>query len=217
VNLAGAQREAPQRRCVGCRQSAADSELVRFVTADGVLRVDVSRRLPGRGAWVHPRRGCLQRGLQRGGFAHALQTAVRAELGPVLDELRQQLEREALSRLGLIRRSGALAFGRDAAAQAVQQGKARALWLTTDAAPRTAREVARVAQEHGLPLVTVGGREAAGQALGTAPLAVVALPPGPAGERACVALQRWAELSQELDKVDEGPSRRAGKGRQGQA
>ncbi|MFH1811858.1 MAG: DUF448 domain-containing protein [Pseudomonadota bacterium] len=192
MNTAGEQRQDPQRRCVGCRQGAPAIELVRFVAADGVLRVDASRRLPGRGAWVHPRRGCLERGLKRGGFAHALKGSVRGELPSVLDALLGQLERDALSRLGLLRRSGALVFGRDSVARAVEQGKTLALWLATDTAPRTLRETERLASGQGLPVVIVGTQGAMGAALGSAPVAVAGLPRGAAGERVFAALRIWA-------------------------
>jgi len=47
------------RTCTGCRTTAPQRELVRLAFDGPHLAVDVSRRLPGRGAYVHPRPACV--------------------------------------------------------------------------------------------------------------------------------------------------------------
>lgn len=50
----------PTRTCVGCGQRGPKDDLLRLVCGpDGFVRVDVSRREPGRGAHVHPKVDCL--------------------------------------------------------------------------------------------------------------------------------------------------------------
>ncbi|WP_083940243.1 YlxR family protein [Saccharomonospora saliphila] len=63
---------SPVRTCVGCRRRASAGELVRVVATDGRLVVDERRRLPGRGAWLHPDPGCLSRAERRRAFPRAL-------------------------------------------------------------------------------------------------------------------------------------------------
>ena len=64
-------KHIPQRTCVGCRAALAKRALIRVVrTSEGAL-VDPSGKLPGRGAYLHDRRSCWERGL-RGALAHAL-------------------------------------------------------------------------------------------------------------------------------------------------
>ena len=66
-------KHIPQRTCVGCRTVLAKRSLVRVVrTADGV-RVDPTGKLAGRGAYLHDRRSCWERGL-KGALANALKT-----------------------------------------------------------------------------------------------------------------------------------------------
>ena len=60
------------RTCVGCRQRALAGELLRVVAVDGQLVVDEGRRLPGRGAWLHPDPGCLAKAERRRAFPRAL-------------------------------------------------------------------------------------------------------------------------------------------------
>ncbi|MES1170320.1 MAG: YlxR family protein [Leifsonia sp.] len=65
----------PVRTCLGCRQRAPRSSLVRVVARDGRAVVDSAARLPGRGAWVHPDRECVASALQRKALSRALRAA----------------------------------------------------------------------------------------------------------------------------------------------
>jgi predicted RNA-binding protein YlxR (DUF448 family) len=72
------QKHVPQRTCVGCREILPKRSLIRIVrTPDGV-RIDPGGKLPGRGAYLHDRRSCWERGL-KGSLAHALKTELSAE------------------------------------------------------------------------------------------------------------------------------------------
>ncbi|WP_238335769.1 YlxR family protein [Serinicoccus kebangsaanensis] len=63
---------------MGCRNRADQSALLRFVArqdrADSSWRIvlDERRRLPGRGAYVHPDPGCMELAVARRAFARAL-------------------------------------------------------------------------------------------------------------------------------------------------
>lgn len=59
---------------MGCREQASQAELVRFAAVDGVLTE--GRQLPGRGAYLHPQRECLEAAVRRRAFARALRTQV---------------------------------------------------------------------------------------------------------------------------------------------
>ncbi|MGQ0624051.1 MAG: YlxR family protein [Sporichthyaceae bacterium] len=60
------------RTCVGCRERASQSDLLRVVAIEGACVPDRRGILPGRGAWVHPRAGCLALALRRRAFPRAL-------------------------------------------------------------------------------------------------------------------------------------------------
>ncbi|WP_354255288.1 YlxR family protein [Agrococcus sp. UYP10] len=52
------------RTCLGCRARTEPAHLVRIVGAGGAAVVDPDRRLPGRGAWVHPTQQCVERAVR---------------------------------------------------------------------------------------------------------------------------------------------------------
>lgn len=60
------------RTCLGCRQRAPRTTLVRVVARDGRAVVDTAARLPGRGAWIHPDPGCVASAIRRRAFGRAL-------------------------------------------------------------------------------------------------------------------------------------------------
>lgn len=66
----------PVRTCLGCRQRAPRSSLLRVVARNGQVVADAAARLPGRGAWVHPQSGCIENAVKRKAFGRALRTTV---------------------------------------------------------------------------------------------------------------------------------------------
>ncbi|WP_369225947.1 YlxR family protein [Streptomyces sp. R39] len=81
-------RACPERTCVGCRQRAAKTELLRIVAVEDECVPDPRGTLPGRGAYVHPVQVCLDQAVRR----RALPRALRA-LGPLdVKALRRYVE-----------------------------------------------------------------------------------------------------------------------------
>ena len=77
-------RHVPERTCIGCRQKAPRSQLLRLVlTSDTVLEVDARAARPGRGAWIHPDPGCLSLAERRRAFGRALRTSAPLDAAPV--------------------------------------------------------------------------------------------------------------------------------------
>jgi hypothetical protein len=66
-------KRVPQRTCVGCHQVLAKRSLIRIVRTLEAVQVDLTGKRAGRGAYLHDRRACWERGL-KGALAHALRT-----------------------------------------------------------------------------------------------------------------------------------------------
>lgn len=71
-------KHIPQRTCVGCRTVLSKRSLVRLVRRPEGVQVDPTGRLAGRGAYLHNRRSCWEKGL-KGLLAHALKITLTTE------------------------------------------------------------------------------------------------------------------------------------------
>jgi predicted RNA-binding protein YlxR (DUF448 family) len=63
---------------VGCRETLAKRALIRVARSPEGVRVDLSGKMPGRGAYLHDRTSCWERGL-KGTLANALRTTLTIE------------------------------------------------------------------------------------------------------------------------------------------
>ncbi|MEU6736868.1 YlxR family protein [Streptomyces physcomitrii] len=64
-------RACPERTCLGCRERAAKSDLLRIVLSGEQCVPDHRGTLPGRGAYVHPAPVCLDSAIRRRAFPRA--------------------------------------------------------------------------------------------------------------------------------------------------
>lgn len=71
-------KHVPQRTCVGCRETLAKRTLIRVVRTPDGLRIDSTGKAPGRGAYLHDRQSCWERGL-KGALAHALKVELTGQ------------------------------------------------------------------------------------------------------------------------------------------
>lgn len=55
-------KNIPMRMCIACREMKPKSEMTRVVkNADGEIRLDVTGKAPGRGAYICSGEGCLKK------------------------------------------------------------------------------------------------------------------------------------------------------------
>ncbi|WP_084525216.1 YlxR family protein [Nocardia vaccinii] len=78
-------RTGPVRTCVGCRKRELAADLLRIVAqssgTDSIAVVpDPRRRLPGRGAWLHPSSACLSTAERRRSFGRALRVSGKLDI-----------------------------------------------------------------------------------------------------------------------------------------
>ena len=84
-------KHVPQRTCVGCREILPKRRMIRIVrTAQGV-QVDPTSKLAGRGAYLHDRRECWERGL-KGALANALKTTLSADARANLERAQRMIK-----------------------------------------------------------------------------------------------------------------------------
>lgn len=180
-----ADRKAPQRRCIVCRESCGKEELIRFVIGPKrQLTPDLANKLPGRGLWVHGRRGALEKACSRKLFHKVARGPV--ELPPALPEQVQHLLGErALQALALANKAAALLAGFDAIA--AHKGGVLALIHAEDAAEDGVRKLAR----QDCPVWRCFSREQLGARLGRDNIVHLAILPSQAGAAALKEIRRF--------------------------
>ncbi|RPJ59019.1 MAG: YlxR family protein [Dehalococcoidia bacterium] len=74
------QKHKPQRTCIACRETQEKRALIRVVrTPEGQVKVDLTGKANGRGAYLCQQAGCWQKSLQKQLLARALKTTISAE------------------------------------------------------------------------------------------------------------------------------------------
>ncbi|MFI6288767.1 YlxR family protein [Streptomyces sp. NPDC051018] len=79
----------PERMCVGCRERAAKSDLLRIVMIGDECVPDDRGTLPGRGAYIHPAVVCLDLAVRRRAFPRAFRAQGPLDTAGVLHHVRR--------------------------------------------------------------------------------------------------------------------------------
>ena len=87
-------KHIPQRTCVGCRTVLPKRQLIRIVRSPEGVQVDSTGKLAGRGAYLHDRLSCWERGL-KGALAHALKVELAHEERERLQAFMETLPEES--------------------------------------------------------------------------------------------------------------------------
>ncbi|MDE5994595.1 MAG: YlxR family protein [Oscillospiraceae bacterium] len=83
-------KKIPLRKCNGCGEQKDKRELVRIVkNANGEINLDVSGKMPGRGAYICPSIECLKKARKSRRIDKAFECTVPSE---VYDKLEEQLK-----------------------------------------------------------------------------------------------------------------------------
>ena len=114
----GKSKRVPQRSCAICRVKSDTADLIRIVRSpEGVAVIDITGKLPGRGAYICPNEECISQAQKSGALGRALGVTIQAELWPSLREYAQGISvdtgMKVRSILGFARKSGALLIGED--------------------------------------------------------------------------------------------------------
>jgi predicted RNA-binding protein YlxR (DUF448 family) len=84
------QKKIPQRQCMGCRERKPKRDMIRVVRGtDGVVLLDFSGKVNGRGAYVCPDPECLKKARKSRSLERCLETQIPEE---VYDRLDREME-----------------------------------------------------------------------------------------------------------------------------
>jgi len=129
--------------------------------------MDLSKKLPGRGAWLCAKQNCLRRALQKGAFARAFQDAVIVDETDVLTQVQSALTAAVKSQLGLAFRSGQLLAGREKVFAGLKAGDVSLVICSHDLSARTLKDVQLALEQYGnVPVLMGPDQIEAGGAIG---------------------------------------------------
>lgn len=84
------QKKIPERQCMGCRERKEKRALIRVVRGtDGVVSLDFSGKLNGRGAYICPNTECLKKAQKAKSLERSLEVPIPQE---VYDRLTREME-----------------------------------------------------------------------------------------------------------------------------
>ena len=170
----------PERTCIATRETHPRAALLRFVLSpEGEVLFDIKGDLPGRGAWVKPKRAALQEAVRRRAFSRAFRAPAKVP-EDLPERVAAQLREAAVATLSLARKAGAAVAGFDKVREALRAGDVAVLIEATDGAEGGRRKVVSLAEaaKPGVLLVeTLDSREL-GLAFGRERVIHAAMKPG---------------------------------------
>lgn len=136
----------PVRTCILSREEAPRDGLIRLaLSPDGEVLPDVRAKAPGRGAWIGVNRAELEASAKklRGALSRAFKATdlrIPEDLGA---RIADQLQRNALDRLGLEFKAGHIVIGGERIENAARTGQLHLLLHACDASEDGARKLAQ--------------------------------------------------------------------------
>lgn len=181
-------RSRPERTCTGCGGKKDKRDLVRIVAApDGDLVPDLKGRLPVRGAYVCPRRQCIERAAAgRLGYSLKLPRTFRVDGEMLAQRLADMYAERFLALLGLAQKGGNVVSGTNLVE--AEMRRYRGGWLgivARDASLDATAGARKLMEKLDRPVMVFGTRAELGDAIGKSPRsAVLVKNPGIAQELA---------------------------------
>ena len=74
-------KKIPQRMCLGCQEMKPKKELIRVVkNSEDVIKVDLTGKAPGRGAYICKQTECLEKAIKSKRFEKAFETKISEDI-----------------------------------------------------------------------------------------------------------------------------------------
>jgi uncharacterized protein len=127
-----------ERTCMGCQQVHPKAQLIRLVCGPtGQVLADIHGKLPGRGAYLCPRRSCAEQALKKTRLREAFRREVTlAPIDELVHAMARVMEERALGCIRIARKAGRVVSGYTQVSRALMSQPVACLLVAED----TARE-----------------------------------------------------------------------------
>jgi uncharacterized protein len=171
----------PQRSCLGCREVKPKDDLLRFVLdPERVVFPDISKKLPGRGAYTCYSRSCLNSAINKKQFFRSFKGEVTLLPADELISMITRLQEERItSFISMANKAGKAVSGSDKVMDALRKGTVALLVLAEDISPDSRSRFTAIAEKTGVKVIDFSLKERLGATLGKeirTAVAVISLP-----------------------------------------
>ncbi|MDE5777000.1 MAG: YlxR family protein [Lachnospiraceae bacterium] len=82
-------KKTPLRKCVGCGEMIAKKDMLRVIkTKEGEVKVDLTGKQNGRGAYLHLKKECFEQAVKSKGLERSFKMSINSE---IYDKLSKEL------------------------------------------------------------------------------------------------------------------------------
>jgi len=171
----------PQRSCLSCREVKPKDDLLRFVLdPERVVFPDISRKLPGRGAYTCFSRSCLTSAINKKQFFRSFKGEVTLLPADELISMITRLQEERItSFISMANKAGKAVSGSDKVMDALRKGTVALLVLAGDISQDSRSRFTAIAEKTGVKVIDFSVKERLGATLGKeirTAVAVISLP-----------------------------------------
>lgn len=183
----------PHRSCLGCREVRPKDELLRFVLdPEGVIFPDISRKLPGRGAYTCFSRTCLEAAIKRKQFSRSFRTEAKLLPEEVLLPLITRLQEEKINSLiALANKAGRAVSGSEKVMSELRRGDAGLLIIAADISTESRAKFLASAEKAGVETFRFSIKDRLGASLGKEIRTAVAVQQGSFADTLLLELKRY--------------------------
>ncbi len=119
------------------------NEVVRLIAGPEGILIDYREKLPGRAAYICPRRECIEKAFTRDTLAKAFRRKIRApEIAPFIMQLQTIISEKIKSLLAISLKAGRIAVGYSAVHDALEKGRVFLLLYASDVSEGTRDRIA---------------------------------------------------------------------------
>lgn len=179
----------PIRTCIGCRAEREKEELIRLVRYEDRVIVDLGAKLPGRGAYVCPRRSCIKQAMKKGRLERALKSGGPLRYEDLPERIEEAIRSRILSLLGIAARAGGLVSGWNGVE--AKWGRLELVLIAGDASENVRRRFAKSDSDKAYMALTKGEL---GKAIGKPPRSVIGITDLRLAERLERELKRYHDV-----------------------
>jgi len=146
--------KVPSRSCAGCRAVKAKSLLLRYVLSpSGEAVLDYNSKLPGRGAYICPERGCMESVVKGRGFARAFKQQVSSpSVEALLDAVTAKAKGRIDSLVIVAVKAGKAFLGTVSVEGGIKRGRVKHLFCSNELSKQAKDRWRSETRSKGIPL-----------------------------------------------------------------